>query len=285
MVFSVSAGNEIALPAPWRCFAVISISISIIIPTYNEQSHIESMVRSLPVFDGSFEILVADGESTDGTPQIVAKLQEEFPQHLRLVTCERGRAVQLNRGAAEARGEALLFLHADVRLAKEALRNLQAGLARDGVVGGNFDLEFGDLEFGDMKSGGRGFDRKGFWNKTFSLINRWRRWFGIYYGDSGIFVRRKVFDSLRGFRPMPILEDYDFARRLEKAGRTLLLRPPLRVSSRRWRVQGVPATLWSWVVIQGLYLLGVSPERLAGMYKPVRKRPAGNRPAGNWIDP
>ncbi len=264
---------------------MISISISIIIPSYNEQSHIESMVRSLLAFDDSFEILVADGESTDGTPQIVSKLQKEFSQHLQLVTCERGRAVQLNRGAAEARGETLLFLHADVRLAKEALRNLQAGLARDGVVGGNFDVEFGDIEFGDLKSAGSGFDGTDFWNKTFTLINRWRRWFGIYYGDSGIFVRRQVFNSLRGFRPLPILEDYDFARRLEKAGRTLFLRPPLRVSSRRWRVQGVPATLWSWVVIQGLYFLGVSPERLVGMYKPVRQRPVGNRPAGNRIDP
>ena len=266
------------------------ISVSIIIPTYNEQSQIESMVRSLPAFDGSFEILVADGESTDRTPQIVSNLQREFPQHLRLIRCERGRAVQLNRGAAEARGETLLFLHADVRLPKEALRILQGGLARDGVVGGNFDIEFGDMELGEIESGGAGFGRADFWDKIFTLINRRRRWFGIYYGDSGIFVRRKVFDSLRGFCPMPIMEDYDFARRLEKAGHTLFLRPPLRVSSRRWRVQGVAATLWSWVVIQGLYLLGVSPERLAGMYKPVRKRsagkqPAGNQPAGNRIDP
>ena len=253
------------------------IAISIIIPTYNEQSQIESMVRSLPAFDGSFEILIADGQSTDRTPQIVAKLQEEFPQHLRLVSCERGRAAQLNRGAAEARGETLLFLHADVRLPQAALRNLQTGLARDGVVGGNFDIEFGDIEFGNLEVDGPKLDHTGFWDKIFSLINRRRRWFGIYYGDSGIFVRREVFDSLHGYRPMPILEDYDFARRLEKAGRTLFLQPPLRVSSRRWRVQGVAATLWSWVVIQGLYLLGVSPERLAGMYKPVRKRPAGNR--------
>ena len=183
-------------------------------------------------------------------------MRGQWPNRLRLIETERYRAIQLNRGAEKARGDTLLFLHADARLPEQSLLNLEGELSRDGIVGGNFDIEF---------------DGRGFWDQVFSRVNRWRRRLGIYYGDSGIFVRRRVFDRLGGYRPMPILEDYEFARRLEASGRTALLRPPLAVSSRRWQVQGVGRTLWSWVVIQGLYLVGVSADRLARWYQPVRK--------------
>ncbi len=230
--------------------------ISIIIPTHNEEAQIGELLRNLFALPGVFEVIVVDGESRDGTSRIVDAMRGQWPNRLRLIETERYRAIQLNRGAEKARGDTLLFLHADARLPEQSLLNLEGELSRDGIVGGNFDIEF---------------DGQGFWDQAFSRINRWRRRLGIYYGDSGIFVRRRVFDRLGGYRPMPILEDYEFARRLEASGRTALLRPPLAVSSRRWQVQGVGRTLWSWVVIQGLYLVGVSADRLAGWYKPVRK--------------
>ena len=105
---------------------------------------------------------------------------------------------------------------------------------------------------------------------AFTSVNRWRRRLGVFYGDSGIFCRRKVFESLGGYAPWPILEDYDFARRLRKAGKLALLDEPIWVSDRRWRTSGLLPTLWSWFWVQGLYLAGVNPERLAGLYHPVR---------------
>ena len=235
--------------------------ISIVIPTHNEETRIDEALEALLRLRGDFEVIVVDGESDDQTCRIVSARALESPEHVRLIYSQRGRAAQLNYGAQQARGSTLLFLHADARLPEQALLNLERELAEDGVVGGNFDLEF---------------DGDGFWDKTFTLINRWRRRFGVYYGDSGIFVRRPVFESLQGYRPLAILEDYDFARRLERSGQTLLIRPPLKVSSRRWRVQGVWLTLWSWVIIQALYLLGVPPYWLARWYKPVRNNGEGN---------
>lgn len=230
--------------------------ISIIIPTHNEEGQIGDLLRNLFALPGDFEVIVVDGKSRDQTTRIVDAMRGQWPNRLRLIKTERHRAMQLNRGAQKARGDTLLFLHADARLPEKSLLNLEGELSRDGIVGGNFDIEF---------------DGRGFWDQAFTRVNRWRRRLGIYYGDSGIFVRRRVFRRLGGYRPMPILEDYEFARRLEASGRTALLRPPLAVSSRRWQVQGVGRTLWSWVVIQGLYLVGVSADRLAGWYKPVRK--------------
>ena len=220
------------------------------------------MLEGLLRLRGDFEVIVVDGESDDQTCPIVSARTRESPERVRLIHSQRSRAAQLNCGAQQARGSTLLFLHADACLPEQALLNLERELARDSAVGGNFDLEF---------------DGDGFWDKTFTLMNRWRRRFGVYYGDSGIFVRRPVFESLQGYRRLAILEDYDFVRRLERSGRTLFIRPPLKVSSRRWRVQGVGRTLWSWVMIQALYLLGVPAHRLARWYKPVRDHGEGNR--------
>ena len=95
-------------------------------------------------------------------------------------------------------------------------------------------------------------------------------WFGILYGDSGIFCRRSVFKELGGYQAFPVLEDYEFARRLWKRGRLAFLDEPIHVSDRRWRQSSVLGTLWNWFWIQGLYLIGVTPERLARMYRDVR---------------
>ena len=105
---------------------------------------------------------------------------------------------------------------------------------------------------------------------AFTSANRWRRRLGVFYGDSGIFCRREVFEALGGYAPWPILEDYDFARRLRRAGRLALLDEPIWVSDRRWRTCGLLPTLWSWFWVQGLYLAGVEPKRLAELYRPVR---------------
>jgi hypothetical protein len=123
------------------------------------------------------------------------------------------------------------------------------------VIGGSFDIRY---EGGDRTAA------------IFTRMNRWRRRCGIFYGDSGIFCRRSAFDALGGYRPWPILEDYEFARRICKAGQVALLDEPIFVSARRWRNSGLLPTLWSWFWVQGLYYAGVSPHRLARMYRHVR---------------
>ena len=229
--------------------------LSIIIPTYNEESTIGGQLARLVCLDRC-EILVADGSSTDRTAEIAARW-------CRVVVTQRNRGMQLNAGAAVARGEALLFLHADAVLSRDAPQAIREALRDPRIVGGNFRVIFS----GDSLT-----------SRAFTRINLWRRYFGIYYGDSGIFVRREVFVEMGGFRPMPIMDDYEFTRRLECRGRTVCLRQPLVVSARRWEKQGAFLAMLSWFVIQSLYYLGVPPRWLARLYAPVRGRPEVRAP-------
>jgi rSAM/selenodomain-associated transferase 2 len=233
--------------------------VSIIIPTYNEAAIIAPALARLSRLRGDFEVIVADGASTDSTAALVESRLRSYSRVLLLLVCERNRAVQLNRAAKLARGEVLLFLHADANLAADALAYVERALARSEVVGGNFEIVF---------------EGEDFWGRFFAWANHLRRRLGIYYGDSGVFVRRRVFEKLGGFKPIPIMDDYEFIRRLEQCGRTVCLPSVVRVSDRRWRGQGIARTLASRIVIQGLYSLGVPAERLARWYSPVREGPS-----------
>lgn len=222
-------------------------SLAIIIPTYNEEATVGQLLKDLAQLD-SVEIIVADGDSTDRTVEIARR-------YAAVVHAPRCRALQLNAGARASSSGLLLFLHADVRLLPGAHKAICRAMADPSLAGGNLDVRY---EGSDLAAA------------VFTRINRWRRRWGIFYGDSGIFCRRSVFESLGGFRPWPILEDYDMARRLWKTGRLALLDEPIWVSPRRWRKGGLLATMWSWFWIQGLYLAGVSPRRLAGLYRHIR---------------
>lgn len=224
-----------------------STTISVIVPVYQEEAAIAGLLSNLAGLDAD-EVIVVDGGSTDRTVEFASR-------RARVLSTPRGRATQMNAGAAAAKGNALLFLHADVRLGRGALEALRGAMADPQCVGGNFDLCFD------------GYDTAA---RVFTVVNRWRRQCGVFYGDSGIFCRRAVFAQLGGYRLWPILEDYDFARRLGKVGRLALLREPIIVSGRRWRNGGLWQALWSWFWIQGLFLAGVSPHRLAKLYRRVR---------------
>lgn len=221
--------------------------ISVIIPTLNEESTIGGLLEALQA-DGFTEILVADGGSTDRTRQIAS-------QSATVIECPRGRAAQMNHAAQAATFDILLFLHADTRLEAGAYQAIAAAFADRQMIGGNFDIHF---EGGDRTA------------RIFSAINRFRYRFGIIYGDSGIFCRRAGFVQLNGYRNWPILEDYDFGRRLARLGTIVNLPHPIHVSDRRWRNAGIFPTLWCWFWIQALYLAGVSPFRLARFYRHVR---------------
>jgi rSAM/selenodomain-associated transferase 2 len=228
-----------------------------VIPTINEADCLAALIEALLREPELTEIVVADGSSTDGTPTLARALGA------RVIGTERGRGRQLRAGADAARGEILLFLHADSGFPTGGLRALCAALDRDPrVPGGNFRVTF---------DGGSRFAR------GLTGAYPWLRYFTLYYGDSGIFVRRSVYETIGGIKPIPIMEDYDFVRRLERAGPTCRIeQPPLTTSSRKFEGRRAGAIVWGWVVIHVLYWLGVSPERLALLYYP-RETEKGRR--------
>ena len=225
------------------------IKISVIIPTWCEAGRIAQAIDMARAVGD--EIIVADPGSPDSTGEVARS------HGAQLVRADKGRGCQLRAGAAAASGEVLLFLHADAELPVGARDAILCALRDPDVVGGNFLLAFeGDTPFA----------------KLYSVANDLRRrWFRVYYGDSGIFVRRPVYEALGGFKPYPIFEDYEFVRRLEQRGRTAYVRDvAIRVSARRFESAPLK-TLANWALLHGLYsFLRVHPDRLAVLYAHVR---------------
>ena len=213
-----------------------------IIPTLNEESAIEALLLRLSETLGLHEIIVSDGGSTDGTPALVRP-------PARLVRSEPGRGVQLRAGARAAKGDVLLFLHADVVPPRDLASQI-SGAVRAGCVGGNFRLRYPD--------GGL----LGRWLETLAPV--YRR-IPRYYGDSGIFARRDAYERCGGFPHVPIMEDVIFVERLEKTGPTAYLPGPMTSAGRRWRGREAQ-TLLLWGCMQLASALGASPWRLAGFY-------------------
>ena len=226
--------------------------ISIVIPTLNEAGTLAHLLRALQDQSAEAEIIVADGGSTDDTAAIARR------HGVRVLGGARGRGRQLANGAAAARGDILLFLHADCRFPPNGLTRIEQALSRDGdLVGGNFRLLFD------------GRDAFSTWLNGFY---RWIRRHGFYYGDSAVFVRRTVYRALGGIRPIALMEDYDFNRRMERSGRTCCIDDaPLVTSSRRFAGRRPAAIVWGWIKIHLMFHLGVSPDTLARIYDSERR--------------
>lgn len=220
-------------------------------PVLEEASTIDRLLDSLAAVRGIDEVVIVDGGSRDDTLERAAR----HPSRPATVSSERGRARQMNLGAQIARGEVLLFLHADTRLPHAAGTAVVAAAGAGGAAGGNFAIRF---------DGGGGF------SCLLGAVYRVQNAVGVFYGDSAIWVRRDVFDALGGYRDIPIMEDYDLARRLRTAGRVRRIPLPVTTSARRWRRHGIARSVATWVLIRYLFLLGVPARRLAGMYPHAR---------------
>ncbi len=234
--------------------------ISVIVPTLNEAGNLPRLLADLSRQESSSEILVVDGGSEDNT---VSLAREHGADVIRSAP---GRGLQLRRGAAAATGDVLLFLHADSAFPSGGLARIETVLAASPqIVGGNFRLLFdGDSDFSRWLTG----------------FYAWLRRHGIYYGDSGVFVRREAYGALGGLRSIALMEDYDFTRRLERFGETFCIEdPPLVTSSRRFQGRRPLQIVYGWLKIHALFHLGVSPERLARMYDSARRRDRSRAPS------
>ncbi len=226
------------------------MKVSVIIPCLNERAVISRAVASAWQ-SGTLEVIVADGGSDDGTWEHLRHL------NCQAVRCSRGRAVQQNRAAQLARGEVLLFLHADCRLAPGCVAQALQALARFGhAVGGAFRQRI---------------EARGLAFRLLELGNGMRAlWGQCPFGDQALFIRRRVFQQLGGFPPVPLMEDVLLARAAAARGQWLLLSGPVQVSPRRWLRRGVlRQTLHNWRLLWGLRR-GEPLEQLAATYEAIR---------------
>jgi rSAM/selenodomain-associated transferase 2 len=218
--------------------------LSVVVPVLADEDGVVRLLAQIPA-DSGVEIVVVDGGTAHTLDTAAAGRADVI-----LIRTRRGRACQMNTGAAAARGEWLLFLHADCRLPPDWLPILLATARR--AVGGWFRFALDDRA----------------WQAR--LIERGValrvRLFQLPYGDQGIFVRRLTFEALGGYRDLPLMEDVDFARRLVASGPVVELPLPLASSARRWRRDGWFRRSARNLALVSLYFAGVAPARLARWY-------------------
>jgi rSAM/selenodomain-associated transferase 2 len=221
-------------------------NLSIIVPVYNEADQLEKLIRRLRLFgDGLVkDVIVVDGGSTDGTPE---KLAQEFF----VIKSNKGRANQMNAGAKVASGTWLLFLHADTELTSG---HISTAISEGALYKwGRFDVKL---------SGKKWAYRIIEW-----FINTRSRLTSVATGDQCIFVRKSVFDDVGGFDDMPLMEDVAICKKLRKVSKPACVEKTVTTSSRRWDEKGTIKTVFLMWKLRFYYWCGVSPDRLAKMYR------------------
>jgi rSAM/selenodomain-associated transferase 2 len=221
--------------------------ISVIIPTLNEERHIGRCIEALRAAIGDCEIIVCDGGSSDMTRDIAIGFRG-----VTVIGSEKSRGVQMNRGATHAKGDVLLFLHADTVLEEGWAEEIENALTDGSVIGGAFTFSIGNPA---MK---------------YRLVEVWVkmrcRVFRLPYGDQGMFIRRDSFIKLGGYRNIPLMEDVDIINRMKNLGKIAILNRKAATSGRRWAKKGIIRTAAINQITMLCYLIGVSPERLAKFY-------------------
>jgi rSAM/selenodomain-associated transferase 2 len=238
--------------------------LSIVIPARNDAAALARTLdhlRGVPDLDGAAEIIVAAAGDLEGTARAVA-------DRARLVTPPGStRARLMNAGADAARGETLLFLHADSFPPPNTVALMRRALADARTLGGAFEHRFAEPR----------------WSlRAITAINRVRyRLTRNYYGDQGIFVRAAVFRALGGYRDLALMEDLDFSQRLRRRGRSVLIRAPLVTSGRRFLARGPWRTFFFIVWLLALHALRLDTQRYAERWRGPADRPPGTP----WAEP
>lgn len=220
--------------------------VSVVIPVRGDAGPLAALLATLPP-EADAEIIVSAG----GDDVALAPLRAGRPD-VRWVAGDAGRGVQLNRGAAVARGRWLWFVHADCLAPAGWIDEFRRLDRQPEVVGGSFQFALASPA----------------WQaRVLEWAVRGRvRWFDLPYGDQGLFVRRRIFEAMGGFAPLPLMEDVEFVRRLRRQGRLRHLSVALRSSARRWERDGWVRRSARNLTTLALYGLGVPPTRLAAQY-------------------
>jgi rSAM/selenodomain-associated transferase 2 len=228
--------------------------ISVIVPVLDEAALIGPFLVHLRALAPRTEVIVVDGGSQDGTRSIAEELADV------LLDAPRGRATQMNAGAAVAKGDVLWFLHADSTLPRDAIRDIGSALDDPGMAGGCFRLRLPS--------------RKMIYRVSDSVGNLGVQVFGFALGDHGIFCRRTAFEQAGGYPEVPILEDAEIFRRLGQIGRMRQLRAEIASSPRSYEQWGPYRTTAIYFCILVLYVLGVPIRLLHPIHKQlgVRKK-------------
>jgi rSAM/selenodomain-associated transferase 2 len=237
--------DEPADLANWDRAQINSRTLSVIVPALNEAGHLPATLASIARGQPD-EIRVIDGGSVDQTSEVAVGFGAK------IISSSPGRARQMNQGAAGARGEILLFVHADTELPADYREPIFAALRCPGTVGGAFRFRIRD------PFAGRALIE---W-----FANARSRLCQMPFGDQGLFIRRWAFEYLGGFPDIALMEDYEMVRRLRRLGKVVTLSQDARTSGRRWLELGLlRTTLINQLTIMG-YRLGIAPSRLARFY-------------------
>ena len=221
--------------------------ISVIIPALNEAEHIRQTLQSTRnLYNNGHEVIVVDGGSNDDTCKIASEYTDK------LITCQPGRAIQMNRGADAATGEIYVFLHADTILPEDAEELILSAISTDRCSWGSFNVRlsgyhilFRVIEF---------------------FMNLRTRITGIVTGDQTLWIGRKLFDKTHGFPDIQLMEDIAISRKLKKFNSPKLLNGTVLTSSRRWEQNGILKTVLKMWWLRLNFMLGVEPHLLARQY-------------------
>jgi rSAM/selenodomain-associated transferase 2 len=226
------------------------VLISIVIPVFNEMDRIRQFVEGLFGLDGivGCEVIVVDGGRGGSTVSVIDD------ERVVCMVSEPGRGLQLNAGAASAKGDVLLFLHADTVLPVNAFAAIEKCLSDESNVAGAFGLTI-DSERSIYK-----------WIAFWASVRY--KYFGLPYGDQGVFMRKDYFESIGRFKDFQIMEDVDLARRIKKRGdKICILDEQVLTSARRWEKDGAVFGTIRNAILLLLFYVGVKPERLVRFYK------------------
>jgi rSAM/selenodomain-associated transferase 2 len=229
--------------------------VSVIVPVLNEAQLLRKFLRQVRTLGPELEIIVVDGGSSDETVPIAQSLAD------RVIAAPRGRASQMNAGAALATGEVLWFLHADSLVAANSVERIKSVLSDAGNAGGCFSLRYPRREF--------------IYRVSDSLGNLGVKVFGFALGDHGIFCRRAAFVRSGGYPAEPILEDAEFYRRLKRLQGMVQLRDIIVSNPRTFEGSGRYRTTAVYFFILLLYVVGVPIRRLNAIYRRFHAGPAG----------
>jgi len=221
--------------------------VSVIVPTLNERARVAATLSALQdIRRSGHEVLVVDGGSSDDTRD------RARPWVDRVLRSPKGRALQLNAGARESRGDTLLFLHADTWIPPDALAAFLEEFPEGGRLWGWFDVSLSGRRF--------------VFRVVENLMNLRSRLSRITTGDHAIFVQRGIFEKVGGYPEIPLMEDIALSRLLKREGRPLCLDRRVVTSSRRWEEQGILRTIVLMWRLRLAYALGADPGSLAASY-------------------